>query len=101
MSRRILVFAHTGREESLKAAREACLELTSSGLIAVMNPVERQDMEDYFGDRDTPTEGCGRTRYCGPRAPAVGATEVQRPPWTITGGGLRTSQVDIISLRRR
>ena len=48
MSRRILVFAHTGREESLKAAREACLELTSSGLIPVMNPAERQDMEDCF-----------------------------------------------------
>ena len=60
MSRRILVFAHTGREESLKAAREACLELTSSGLIPVMNPAERQDMEDYFGDRDTPTEILGQ-----------------------------------------
>ncbi|WFR85165.1 NAD kinase [Arthrobacter sp. Y-9] len=60
MSRRILVFAHTGREESLKAAREACLELTASGLIPVMNPAERQDMEDYFGDRDTPTEILGQ-----------------------------------------
>ncbi|MFJ3958438.1 NAD kinase [Arthrobacter sp. NPDC090010] len=59
MSRRILVFAHTGREESLKAAREACMELRDSGLVPVMDPAERADMALYFGERDEPTEVLG------------------------------------------
>ncbi|MDP5228506.1 MULTISPECIES: NAD kinase [Arthrobacter] len=59
MSRRILVLAHTGREESLKAAREACRELIASGLIPVMDPEERADMALFFGERDEPAEVLG------------------------------------------
>ena len=35
MSRRVLILAHTGREESLKAAWEACAQLHDSGIIPV------------------------------------------------------------------
>ena len=41
MSRRVLVLAHTGREESLKAAWEACALLHASGMVPVM-----QDLMD-------------------------------------------------------
>ena len=36
MSRRVLILAHTGREESLKAAWEACAQLHDFGIIPVM-----------------------------------------------------------------
>ena len=49
MSRRVLVLAHTGREESLKAAWEACAQLHASGIIPVMQKSELGDMEGFFG----------------------------------------------------
>ena len=36
MSRRVLILAHTGREESLKAAWEACARLHDAGIVPVM-----------------------------------------------------------------
>lgn len=41
-SRKILVFAHTGREEARKAARTVCRQLHESGLVPVL---ERSDLE--------------------------------------------------------
>lgn len=49
MSRRVLVLAHTGREESLKAAWEACAQLHASGIVPVMQESEHGDMERFLG----------------------------------------------------
>jgi NAD+ kinase len=56
MSRRVLVLAHTGREESLKAAWEACAQLHASGIIPVMQQSELEDMEGFFGRMEQPVE---------------------------------------------
>ena len=56
MSRRVLVLAHTGREESLKAAWEACAQLHASGIIPVMQESELGDMEGFFGRLEHPVE---------------------------------------------
>ena len=36
-SRKILVFAHTGRKEAREAARQACTQMYRAGLTPVMN----------------------------------------------------------------
>jgi NAD+ kinase len=51
-SRNILVVSHTGREESLEAAREVCQRLGDAGLVAVMVPGELADVERAFPDFD-------------------------------------------------
>ena len=56
MSRRVLILAHTGREESLKAAWEACAQLHDSGIIPVMLKSELGDMVRFFGRLDQPVE---------------------------------------------
>ncbi|MGW9415271.1 NAD kinase [Arthrobacter cupressi] len=56
MSRRVLVLAHTGREESLRAAWDACDALHSSGLVPVMQKSELADVERFFGHVDKPIE---------------------------------------------
>ncbi|MET4134555.1 NAD kinase [Pseudarthrobacter sp. PvP090] len=56
MSRRVLILAHTGREESLKAAWEACAQLHESGIIPVMLKSELGDMVRFFGRLDQPVE---------------------------------------------
>ena len=56
MSRRVLVLAHTGREESLKAAWEACALLHASGMVPVMQESELGDMERFFGHLAQPVE---------------------------------------------
>lgn len=60
MSRRVLVLAHTGREESLKAAWEACVHLHASGITPVMQESERADMTRYFGYLEHPVEILGQ-----------------------------------------
>ena len=59
MSRRVLVLAHTGREESMIAAREACAQLHGSGLVPVMSPQQQHDLDVHFGGLDHPTELLG------------------------------------------
>ena len=54
MSRHVLVLAHTGREESLRAAWDACTQLHSSGLVPVLQKSELADVERFFGAVDTP-----------------------------------------------
>jgi NAD+ kinase len=56
MTRRVLVLAHTGREESLKAAWEACAQLHDSGITPVMQESELADMERFFGHLTQPVE---------------------------------------------
>ncbi|MFE4197395.1 NAD kinase [Paenarthrobacter sp. NPDC056912] len=56
MSRRVLVLAHTGREESLRAAWDACTQLHASGLVPVLQKSELADVERFFGALDTPIE---------------------------------------------
>jgi NAD+ kinase len=56
MSRRVLILAHTGREESINAALEVCVQLHAAGLVPVMSSTELQDMCEYLGVIDVPTE---------------------------------------------
>ncbi|MBG0740578.1 NAD kinase [Paeniglutamicibacter antarcticus] len=49
MSRRVLILAHTGREEAMAAALEVCLQLQASGLIPVMSQNEIADMSSHLG----------------------------------------------------
>ena len=60
MTRRILVLAHTGREDSMVAAREACAQLYGSGLVPVMQASQRADLETRFNGLDHPTEILGQ-----------------------------------------
>ena len=60
MTRRILVLAHTGREDSMVAAREACAQLYGSGLAPVMQATQRADLEARFDGLDHPTEILGQ-----------------------------------------
>ena len=50
-NRKILVFAHTGRKEARDAARQACKQLHSAGLVPVMN---RSDLEALTENWDDP-----------------------------------------------
>jgi NAD+ kinase len=59
MNRRVLVLAHTGREDSMVAAREACAQLYGSGLVPVMSASQQRDLEAHFGGLDHPTEILG------------------------------------------
>lgn len=56
MSRRILVLAHTGREDSMKAALQACGQLHASGLVPVMTQSELDDLNRLRGGTEVPTE---------------------------------------------
>ena len=56
MSRRVLILAHTGREESLKAAWEASARLHDAGIVPVMLKTELGDMVRFFGRLDQPVE---------------------------------------------
>ncbi|MBT8163816.1 MULTISPECIES: NAD kinase [Arthrobacter] len=56
MSRRVLVLAHTGREDSLRAAWDACGQLHTSGLVPVMQKSELDDIERFYGIVDKPIE---------------------------------------------
>ena len=56
MSRRVLVLAHTGREESLRAAWDACDQLHQAGLVPVLQKSELRDVERFFGQVDKPIE---------------------------------------------
>ncbi|WP_427017108.1 NAD kinase [Pseudarthrobacter sp. P1] len=59
MSRRVLILAHTGREESMVAALEACVQLHASALIPVMFQDELADMTAYLGMVDVPMQILG------------------------------------------
>lgn len=50
-TRKILVFAHTGREDARRAARSACTQLYAAGLSPVM---ERADLESLLEGWDNP-----------------------------------------------
>ncbi|MDQ6752526.1 MAG: NAD kinase [Actinomycetota bacterium] len=56
MSRRVLILAHTGRQESMAAALEVCAQLHASGLVPVMSKDELADMFEVLGVIDVPTE---------------------------------------------
>ncbi len=56
MSRRVLILAHTGREEAMAAALEVCLQLQASGLIPVMSRNEIADLSAHLGFADVPME---------------------------------------------
>lgn len=56
MSRRILVLAHTGREDAMSAAQQACTQLHDSGLIPVMTRPELADIQNAYGNGAPPTE---------------------------------------------
>ncbi len=49
MTRRVLILAHTGREESMLAALEACVELHANNIVPVMYAEELADLTDYLG----------------------------------------------------
>ena len=49
MTRRVLILAHTGREESMLAALEACVELHANNIVPVMYGDELADMTGYLG----------------------------------------------------
>ncbi|WP_125616742.1 NAD kinase [Specibacter cremeus] len=52
MPRRVLILAHTGREESMVAALEACVQLHAAGINPVMYAEELADMTGYLGVAD-------------------------------------------------
>ncbi|WP_035781478.1 NAD kinase, partial [Arthrobacter sp. H14] len=56
MSRRILVLAHTGREDAMSAAQQACTQLHDSGLVPVMTRPELMDIQATYGTGTAPTE---------------------------------------------
>lgn len=60
MTRRVLILAHTGREESMIAALEACVQLNASSITPVMFAEEIADLTGYLGVSDTPMEVLGR-----------------------------------------
>lgn len=49
MTRRVLILAHTGREESMLAAQEACVELHANNIVPVMYAEELATMTGYLG----------------------------------------------------
>lgn len=48
MSRKILLFAHTGRAEASEAATQACARLQAAGLVPVMG---RRDRDSLYGEQ--------------------------------------------------
>ncbi|WP_235929073.1 NAD kinase [Marisediminicola senii] len=48
--RHILVIAHTGRPESLRASVEVCRQLTAAGVVPVTSPGEQADITAYAPD---------------------------------------------------
>jgi NAD+ kinase len=57
--RRILVLAHTGRQDAMAAAQQACTRLHALGLSPVMRPEELADLRAEYGDLAVPTETLG------------------------------------------
>lgn len=49
-SRKILVFAHTGREDARRAARSACTQLHEAGLTPVMERVDLESLREGWTD---------------------------------------------------
>lgn len=49
-NRKILVFAHTGRKEARDAARQACKQLHSAGLVPVMNRSDLEALTENWDD---------------------------------------------------
>lgn len=60
MTRRVLILAHTGREESMIAALEACVQLHANNIVPVMYGDELADMTGYLGVSDVSMEILGR-----------------------------------------
>lgn len=60
MTRRVLILAHTGREESMIAALEACVQLTANDIVPVMFADELADLTGYLGVADVSMEILGR-----------------------------------------
>lgn len=56
MTRRVLILAHTGREESMIAALEACVQLHANNIVPVMYADELADMTGYLGVSDVSME---------------------------------------------
>lgn len=56
MTRRVLILAHTGREESMLAALEACVQLHANNIVPVMYADELADMSGYLGVSDVRME---------------------------------------------
>ena len=79
MSRRVLILAHTGREESLKAAWEACARLHDSGIVPVMLKSELGDMVRFFGRLAQPVE-----RHCNVLARLAAALGIHDERQTVT-----------------
>lgn len=59
MTRRVLLLAHLGREDSMLAAREASAQLYGSGLSPVMPAGQQAHLEARFDGLDHPTEVLG------------------------------------------
>jgi NAD+ kinase len=57
--RRILVLAHTGRQDAMAAAQQACTRLYALGLSPVMRPEELADLRREYGELTVPTEALG------------------------------------------
>lgn len=60
MRRRVLILAHTGREESMIAALEACVQLHANNIVPVMYAEELADMTGYLGVSNVSMEILGR-----------------------------------------
>jgi NAD+ kinase len=56
MSRRILVLAHTGRQDAMAAAHETCTQLHTAGLVPVMRRKELENIQTVYGILTAPTE---------------------------------------------
>lgn len=54
--RRVLVLAHTGRNDALKAALETCKALDAAGIVPVMRDRDLDDVENAFGELPFPVE---------------------------------------------
>lgn len=54
--RRVLVLAHTGRNDALKAALETCKALDAAGIVPVMRDRDLDDVENAFGKLPFPVE---------------------------------------------
>ncbi|WP_179389037.1 NAD kinase [Psychromicrobium silvestre] len=59
MDRRVLILAHTGREDSMTAALQVCEQLRSAGLQAVMTAEDVADMVAHFGPLHVPAQTLG------------------------------------------
>ncbi|WP_394941284.1 NAD kinase [Psychromicrobium sp. YIM B11713] len=57
--RRVLILAHTGREDSMTAALQVCEQLRASGLQAVMTAEDIADLLAHFGPLTVPARTLG------------------------------------------